>query len=412
MSKVIRNIALFWIATLFISALCIHLFSCSKEKISDSQADFFTKFYGSSGKNFGNDVISLSDGGFLIAGTSEIIKRSYDAVLIRTDRFGNEIWKKNFGDTLDNFGNSVKQTPDGGFILLGTTMVKSGETEHSDLFLIKADAYGNKQWEKKIGTSLDQEGKCVALTIDGGFILLGSTTDKDLTNSNPQGMKDIYLVKVTSIGEIEWTRSRGGPDNDFGSDIKIKNGGGYVILGTTQSFKQGNQGGSNIILIETNDLGYQTDMITYGGEFDDFGDCLKVLSDNSYLIASTITLPDLTNGMNVIKLMPGDIRTVQWEKSVEHAKGTYAKSVISADLNSVVIAGTSLAGGSRDICISKFTQTGDNLYTKRFGYELADEAASSIISSSDGSYIVVGTNYYEGPSMITLLKVKPSGDQH
>ena len=91
-----------------------------------------------------------------------------------------EEWNKTFGGTSGDGARSVQQTVDGGYILAGRTESYSAGSDDfwltCDVWLIKTDAKGNKQWDKTFGrTGYDDEAYSVQQTADGGYILAGET---------------------------------------------------------------------------------------------------------------------------------------------------------------------------------------------------------------------------------------------
>lgn len=141
-----------------------------------------------------NDIQQTSDGGFIIAAcTSDCNKIN----LVKMDDSGNEEWESIFEGYYYSKGHKVQQTTDGGFIIVGnTTPFNSINDEGADFYLVKTDAGGTEEWSNTYGSDKFDEAFSVKQTSDGGFILVGST----LKN----GESDIYLVKTDSDGNQEW----------------------------------------------------------------------------------------------------------------------------------------------------------------------------------------------------------------
>ena len=90
---------------------------------------------------------------------------------------------KFFGGDGDQTGADLVALPDGTFILFGTTR-PSAAGSNSQWYLVKADAKGNRVWEKTFGGTTDEEASDIELTTDGRLVAVGNTyktaTDRDV----------------------------------------------------------------------------------------------------------------------------------------------------------------------------------------------------------------------------------------
>jgi hypothetical protein len=130
-------------------------------------------------------------------------------------------------------GQSVQETIDGGFIIAGSTSTYSAGP--SDVYLIKTDAMGIQQWYRTFGGNGDDEGYSVHQTTDGGFIIVGDTWSYGV------GYPDVYIIKTDSLGNQEWYQTFGGSEGDYGYSVQQTSDGGYIIVGRTSSFGAGNE---------------------------------------------------------------------------------------------------------------------------------------------------------------------------
>ena len=133
-----------------------------------------------------------TDGGYIIGGyTGSFGAGSNDFYLLRTNNTGDTLWTKTFGGTGDDGGYSVQATADGGFIVVGITS-SFGAGEY-DVYLIKTDTNGDTLWTKTYGDNGSEYGYSVNQTADGGYIITGVTDNYCPTTC-------VLLIKTDSTG--------------------------------------------------------------------------------------------------------------------------------------------------------------------------------------------------------------------
>lgn len=213
---------------------------------------------GNGGNDYLQSVVKATDGGYLLAGYSSSQgtagnktaagKGGYDYWVVKIDANGNRQWEKTFGGTQDDKLAKAAATPDGGFVLGGSSSSPAGadKTEglrgiagHNDYWVVKIDANGNKLWDKTIGSTGDDIFKSLAVTADGGVWLGGDSP------SAPGGEKiempkgssgDYWIAKLEANGSYQWQdKTLGGTATDMLGDMLVTADGGIIAAGSSQS---------------------------------------------------------------------------------------------------------------------------------------------------------------------------------
>ena len=185
----------------------------------------WTRQYGVTAASKGYSLDNTSDGGYIVAGLTTV-NGAPDVYLIKTDGEGIETWSATYGGLKVDKGYSVQQLSDGGYVIAGLANSFSADSLN-DVYLIRTDPDGNEIWGWTYGNEgVDNKGYAVDLTVDGGYIIAGSTYSTNGTNDY-----DLYLVKTTSSGETLWTMTYGGPFDEYAYSIQSTVDGGYIIAG-------------------------------------------------------------------------------------------------------------------------------------------------------------------------------------
>lgn len=177
------------IVTLLFTSMLTSAFSIQQVEASEPPPTEWSETYGGAGYDFAVSVIQTSDGGYAMTGeTNSFGAGGRDFWLVKTDSAGNIEWNKTYGGAGSDYGRSVVQTVDGGYAITGWTY--SFGAGSADFWLVKVDSSGNMQWSKTYGGPNPDYGRCVVQTADGGYAITGGTY------SFGAGDRDFWLVKV------------------------------------------------------------------------------------------------------------------------------------------------------------------------------------------------------------------------
>jgi hypothetical protein len=225
---------------LFISLL-IFLLLQSQESISQPLQLQWQQCYGGSQDENGYNIAKTSTGFFLLGSTGshdQQVPGSFggsDFWVIRTDSVGSLIWTKTYGGSGDEVSTDMKPTLDGGYILFGYTFSEgnsglvTGNHGGADYWLVKVDSLGNLEWQKCLGGSCNDISLQIVLTQDGGYLCIGYSCSNDGEITENHGSYDAWVVKVNSTGNIIWQKSFGGTQPDYGFCASSTSDGGAII---------------------------------------------------------------------------------------------------------------------------------------------------------------------------------------
>ncbi|MBK7850635.1 MAG: T9SS type A sorting domain-containing protein [Bacteroidetes bacterium] len=192
----------------------------------------WTKSFGGAGYNLGSSVQQTTDNGYIIVGyAGSFGVGSGDIYLIKTDSFGNLLWSKTIGEAnYTNNGSCVFQTNNSGYIFLSNQTLNIIGAQ-IDVSLIKVDSVGDILWKKTFGGSDSEHGNSFQQTNDGGYIIAATTSDFGTSYD------DFYLIKTDSSGnsgcnEINATTITTIPPTQVASPLIIISSGGITTTPT------------------------------------------------------------------------------------------------------------------------------------------------------------------------------------
>jgi predicted secreted protein len=274
-----------------------------------------TRTYGGVGNETGRAIVRCSEGGFAIIGsTTSYGAGGSDVWLVRLNSTGEPLWNRTYGSTTSDYGTSLVSLSEGGFAIAGYTD-DGGET---DVWLIRTDKDGNTLWNRTYGGPADDVGWSIVQSSDAGFAIAGYTT------SYGSGGKDFWIIRTDSQGMLVWNQTYGGKKSDVAWQITPVWDGGFAVIGSTCAPKTDN---TNAWLILTNVNGELQSDQTFGRENDDVGYDVIVCREGDFALTgfqdqgiwftrtggygATSTMgPYYTYGMAIIQSSEGDFAIV------------------------------------------------------------------------------------------------------
>ena len=367
--------------------------------------------------DIGYSVQQTFDGGYIIAGTTNADARP-NAWLVKTSSNGTKQWSKTFGGFDFDYFHSVRQTPDGGYIIVGTTKSygAGGKDDYGnscrDVWLVKTYENGTMQWNETYGGTHHDFGKSIYPTSDGGFIIVGWTITYAIQKEDDWDYFDtgeIWLIKIDNTGNMEWNRTYGGNNKDEGCSVQQTSEGGYIIAGTTRSFGIIHD---NIWVIKTDKSGNMHWNKTYGWNGTDIGYSVKQTTDEGYIIVgSTESYGEGQADIWLIKT--DDYHKLQWDNTYGGFKNDSGYSVQQTTDGGYIIVGytESFGAGNADVWLIKTNDTGEMEWQRTFGGVNCDEGYS-VQQTSDEGYIIIGRTckISNDDCDVWVIKTDSSGD--
>jgi hypothetical protein len=326
------------------------------------------RIYTGEARDLPDSIQQTDDGGYIVIGTTSTFTQVMRNIfLLKLSPIGGIEWQQSYTGGEWTYARGCQQTSDGGYTITGRVggVVGSGLSE---VFVLKLSPNGDIEWGGAYGGIYGEAGCSIQQTSDGGYIVAGVSTS--FAGYTPEGDFDwnVWLLKLSPSGDIEWQRAYGG--NDFESDwcwkrqqptVQQTSDGGYVLATDTESFGAGDADIWVLKLFSNGDIEWQR---TYGGE--------------------------------------------SWETL---GRGT---TIHETEDRGYIIAGNTWSFGSEfsDVWVLKLSSSGDIEWQRTYGGESGGEIPQCIQLTSDGGYIIVGgtTSFGVGDVDFFLLKLSPSGD--
>lgn len=407
--------------------MLILLMSCKKDDDVFSHLNInvsLVKTLGGSKNDSAQSVVATSDGGYAILGFTQSLdgditdktNESFDYWVLKYNAENELQWQKTFGGSADERGNSIIQTQDGGFAILGFSYSSDGDVTENiglqDFWLVKLDAVGNISWQKSFGFQGADSGISVIQTNDLGFLISGTL---DVTASGGQGNSsrstnrhaggDYWVLKLDTAGNMEWSQYFGGNFTDTPYDVVQTEDNSFIIVGSSDSDDtdiSSNIGTYDFWVVKISASGNLVWEKSFGGTQIDEARGIVSTNDGNYIIAGDTRSNDndISNNKGaadlwLIKMTPEG--NLLWKKTIGGSNFDVARSIVKSQNNGFILAGSSRSSdidvsennGQNDAWILKVDDNGNLLWETTIGGSNID-FAYSVAELNDGSIVGVG----------------------
>ncbi|MES2649898.1 MAG: gliding motility-associated C-terminal domain-containing protein [Bacteroidota bacterium] len=322
---------------------------CWLLKLNSAGKIEWKKTLGGNSVDYGIDIHQTADGSFMIAGSSASescdISDSHGGVdywLMKLTPKGDLMWERRYGGSKNDYCLSMDLIPGGGFMLSGNTESNDGDVTGNlgerDIWVLKLDENGNITWQKNLGGTKDEDGTSGQVTKDGGYIITGFTESNDGNVSGHHGKRDVWVVKLSGNGNLEFQICLGGSAFEGGNSIKQTTDGGYIVAGYTGSNDGDVSGNHHDIglyldywLVKLDNKGLKQWSKCYGGNSNDLAFCVNLTGDGGYVIAGAAEANDGDATCNKGATSAWIVKTnntggILWQKSIG---GSYFEEAFS-----------------------------------------------------------------------------------
>ncbi|MCK4364588.1 MAG: glycosyltransferase family 39 protein [Thermoplasmatales archaeon] len=228
------------------------------------------------------------------------------------------------------------------------------------------------------GTELAFQG---LKTLDGGYVLVGTT------DSYGNGGFDYWLVKTDKDGLAEWNKYYGGVGDDAASCVFQTSDNGFILAGYSNSFADKD---FDFLLIKTNNTGEIEWSKNYGGIKEDRCRWLTHTVDGGYALAG-YSNSFSNNGYDYLLIKTDEKGDIQWYKTYGNNNTEKANYLIQSDDGGFLIVGetNSFGAGNYDFWVVKTDRNGSMEWNRTFGGQIFDHAQAAV-QSDDGGFLIVG----------------------
>ena len=403
--------------------------SCLSTSISSRQSARSSNdyAYGVATDSSGNVYVAGGTNGGLDGNTNA---GNTDLFVVKYNSSGTKQWTRQLGSSSRDSANGVATDSSGNVYVTGMTNggldgCKNAGIE--DLFVVKYNSSGTKQWTNQLGSSSRDSADDVATDSTGNIYVTG-TTYSELDGNTSAGKADLFVVKYNSSGTHQWTKQLGTDRYDEARGVATDSSGNVYVTGYTEGGLDGNTnlGKADLFVVKYNSSGTKQWANQLGTWDTDFANGVATdSSGNVYVTGSTYrSLDGNTSAGNadLIVVKYNSSGTKQWTKQLGSSSDDYANDVVTDSSGNAYVTGTTYGGldgntsaGNADLFVVKYNSSGTKQWTKQLGTSSTDTANGVTTDSSGNVYVAGGTyggldgNTSAGVNDLFIVKYNSSG---
>jgi len=367
---------------LILASAGLILVSCSGSSPTNTNIQLTLKFaqtIGGEGCDVAYDIVEASDGGYVIAGaTSSKGNGSWDVYLVKVDTLGAVVWDTTYGGADEDQAFAIAPTADGGYIVTGYT--NSFSVDWGDIYLIKTDADGNRQWEYTYGTDHNQIGNDVAQSADGGYIITGWTSTSETSKAA------VYMIKTEDDGDTVWTCTIDGTESDEGNAV-LALAGGYLVAGATASVHLRND---DLYLLRFDADGDTLWSLAVDAQGNNWAEGAALAPDGGFVMVGWGTL-GIDSGYDLYAARVSAAGSLEWQKTYGGPQYDAAFDIENtSDGGFIVVGHYGLPdyNGNR-LYLVKLNGYGNEVWSQYYGDKSCN--GRGVIQDNSGAYVGVGS---------------------
>jgi len=310
------------------------------------------------------------------------------------------IWVDTYGAG-DEFFTAIHATPDGGFIVGGST--RTYGAGDNDFWLLRLDGDGDTLWTRTYGTAEEQDLHDARIAPAGGYIMCGTTKPDD------EAPSDIWVVRADENGDTLWTWTHGdSAESEWAASVQPMANGHFAVAATSNENSIDSHTDAAIFLLDAGGNNYDSEF--FGGLDNEVAMSIRQTPDDGFIIAGwTESYGAGPDDVYLVKL--DETANLEWQKFYGGSGADEGRDVIvTSDGGYVVVGNTSSYGaGSLDMYIIKTNASGDTLWTRTVGGTEPD-LADAVMEDDDGTLVAVGNTESFGSSDMSVYIAAMGGD--